>query len=413
MLDNYLKIAFKVMLRRKFYTFVSLFGIAFTLLVLNVVVAILDHSLTPGAPESELGRILHIERAMLRGEHYTISSNAGYALLDRYARGLPGVEKMSVVSNPDTVTSFVNGRKIEPTLRRTDGAYWEILDFEFLEGGPFTAADEERRNFVAVINATTRERFFAGDDAVGRTLSADGQTFTVVGVVRDVPLTRILSYGEIWVPISTHKATEYRRKFVGRFSGILLAENPTKFPQIKDEFRSRLSAAESPDPELFDTLESGAFTRFELAARSFFSVREFDRSPTRRMVLVCGLGVLLFMLLPALNLINLNLSRILERSSEIGVRKAFGASSWVLVGQFLVESIVLTVMGGLIGLLASAVVLDVIHDSDLLPYAQLSLNVRIFLYGLGLALVFAVFSGAYPAWRMSRLHPVEALHGRA
>ena len=131
------------------------------------------------------------------------------------------------------------------------------------------------------------------------------------------------------------------------------------------------------------------------------------------MILSIAAGALLFMLLPALNMINLSLSRILERSSEIGVRKAFGASSWGLVGQFLVEGVVLSLVGGAIGLGLSALVMRVVSYSDLIPYAQLTLNVRVFLYGLVLTLVFAALSGAYPAWRMSRLHPVEGLHGRA
>ena len=58
-----------------------------------------------------------------------------------------------------------------------------------------------------------------------------------------------------------------------------------------------------------------------------------------------AVGALLFMALPAMNLVNLNISRILERASEIGVRKAFGASSWTLVGQFLVENLILTLVG--------------------------------------------------------------------
>ena len=63
--------------------------------------------------------------------------------------------------------------------------------------------------------------------------------------------------------------------------------------------------------------------------------------------------MLLFMLLPTLNLVNINLSRILERSSEIGVRKAFGASSRTLVGQFVVENLVLTLIGAAVGLVLS------------------------------------------------------------
>ena len=128
--------------------------------------------------------------------------------------------------------------------------------------------------------------------------------------------------------------------------------------------------------------------------------------------LMVSLTVLLFMLLPALNLVNLSLSRILERSSAIGVRKAFGASSRTLVGQFLVENVVLTLVGGAVGFALSVVSLRLVTSSGLLPYAELSMSPRVFLVGLILTLVFAVMAGAIPAWRMSRLNPVEPLHGR-
>jgi putative ABC transport system permease protein len=119
-----------------------------------------------------------------------------------------------------------------------------------------------------------------------------------------------------------------------------------------------------------------------------------------------------FMILPTVNLVNINLSRILDRSSEIGVRKAFGASSWTLVGQFVVENVVLTLVGGAIGLVLAGAALHAINASGVIPYAQLALNFRVFLYGLAIALFFGLFSGVYPAWRMSRLHPVMALRGR-
>jgi putative ABC transport system permease protein len=123
------------------------------------------------------------------------------------------------------------------------------------------------------------------------------------------------------------------------------------------------------------------------------------------------LGAALFMLLPAVNLVNLNISRIMERAPEIGVRKAFGASSRTLVGQFVVENVFLTLVGAAIGLAITAIVLQVINASGLILYAELSLNYRIFGWGVVLAVAFGLLSGVYPAWRMSRMHPVQALNG--
>jgi putative ABC transport system permease protein len=127
--------------------------------------------------------------------------------------------------------------------------------------------------------------------------------------------------------------------------------------------------------------------------------------------MIVGAAVL-FMTLPAINLVNLNLSRILERAPEIGVRKAFGATSLSLVGQFVVENVFLTVIGGLIAWGVAAGLLAAVNASGWIPYARLQLNVRILGWGLLTAVFFGVFSGAYPAWRMSRLHPVQALRGR-
>jgi len=123
--------------------------------------------------------------------------------------------------------------------------------------------------------------------------------------------------------------------------------------------------------------------------------------------------MVLFMALPAVNLININISRILERASEIGVRKAFGASSATLVGQFIVENILLSLIGGALGLIGAYLVLGAIERAGFIAYAEFSLNVRIFGYGFALAVFFGLLSGIYPAWRMSRLHPAFALRGGA
>ena len=103
--------------------------------------------------------------------------------------------------------------------------------------------------------------------------------------------------------------------------------------------------------------------------------------------------------------------QVMERASEIGVRKAFGAPSLTLVGQFVVENVLLTLAGGVLALGLARVVLSVISAAGLIPYATFHLNVRVFTYALITALVFGLLSGVYPAWRMSRMHPVDALRG--
>ena len=94
-----------------------------------------------------------------------------------------------------------------------------------------------------------------------------------------------------------------------------------------------------------------------------------------------------------------------------GVRKAFGAPARTLVGQFLVENVLLTLIGGVLGYVLSIFVLRAIAASGLFAHAHFSINLRVFAYGMILAALFGLLSGVYPAWRMSRLNPVQALNG--
>ena len=410
MLKSYLKLAWKVLLRRKFFTFISLFGIAFTLVVLTVVTALLDHVMAGYPPETNHARTVGIYYAQLSGEHQRRNGFAGYALLDKYARDLPNVELMGLASMQNGAYSYLNGQRLKSYIKRTDGTFWQILDFNFVEGGPYTNADVADHRMVAVINESTRQRFFGGQAALGRTIEADGQRFTVVGVVPDVPILRLVPFADIWVPHTTAKSDSYTREYVGDFIGIFLLRDTAKVGLTRDELWSRLRTVKPGDG--FTKLEATPETLFDTFGRMFIGNGTGTGTGYGwRLEVAFTVAACLFMLLPAVNLINLNTSRIMERASEIGVRKAFGASSRTLVGQFVVENLVLTLVGAALGFLGAALLLQVINASGMIQYAQLQLNYRIFGWGVVLAVAFGLLSGVYPAWRMSRLHPVLALKG--
>ena len=150
------------------------------------------------------------------------------------------------------------------------------------------------------------------------------------------------------------------------------------------------------------------------ASNFFFEGNEMNRdnpphASVARFYLWVSLIALLFMSMPAINLMNLNSSRIIERSSEIGVRKAFGASSNTLVGQFITENIIVTLVGAAVGYALAYFVLDALNDSGFITYSTLSINTKVFVYGLLISIFFGFLSGVYPAFRMSRLHPATAL----
>jgi putative ABC transport system permease protein len=413
MILNYIKVALKVLGRRKFFTFISLFGISLTLLVLMVATAILDNLFAPRAPQSKFDRVLGTHVVGIHGPNSSITSPPGYKFVDMYVRGLPGAEAISVFTNHSLMAMYQDGRKIPTHLRRTDGPYWQILDFDFVEGGPFTQADDDNANFVAVITDALRAKLYGnGQRALGKTFEVGGQRFRVVGVVRSVPSTQMVGFSEIWVPIHTMQTREYERQMTGNFLAIVLARSKDDFPKLRAAFQQRLAGFVFDDPKNYNRVEAGLDTTFETFARGVFGR---DYKPERVILLraiFAGMA-LLFMLLPTMNLVSINLSRIMERASEIGVRKAFGASSRMLVGQFIVENVVLTIIGGILGFILSVVFLTALSRVELIPYAVFDVNLRIFGYGMLLAVFFGLLSGVYPAWRMSRMQAVNALRGGA
>ena len=420
MLKNYIKMALKVLLRRKVFTCISLFTISFTLMVLMVATALFDHVFGSFPPETRADRTLILDQ--LTGEHTEekgkMIRSPSYAFLERYVSSLTHAEKVSICTgywgSPEV--TYRKGVRIESKLKYTDGVFWEILEFDFLEGRPYTTQEVEEGQRVAVINEAMRRAFFGGEQAVGKYIEVKERPFRVVGVVPNVPAFRTVSFADIWVPVSAHETDEYRHYdsvFGGSYT-LILARSAAEVPLVQAEFADVLTRVEYPKPDEINRITGSPITLFE-STFGFMSAY-FRYSPLMHIVdtvpLLIGMLALLFLLLPVVSLANINTTRILERASEIGVRKAFGGSSRTLVGQFVVENVILTLFGGALGLVLTLPVLQMLSASDIVQYAEFHLNHRIFLYGLVITVVFGLISGIYPAWKMSRLHIVEALRRR-
>jgi putative ABC transport system permease protein len=173
--------------------------------------------------------------------------------------------------------------------------------------------------------------------------------------VRDVPATRDLTYADVWLPITTSTQDIHNAEYMGSCMAILLARTAADVPAVQQEFAQAVARAPLPTDVYKWCTEVRLYAGSLLAThvRDFMGKDGPDPGVARFAQLGTGLG-LLFMLLPALSLININSSRIRERSSEIGVRKAFGATSGALVRQFLIENLFLTLLGGLLGLALAA-----------------------------------------------------------
>lgn len=408
MLKNYIKMAWKVLLRRKFFTAISLFGISFTLLVLMLATAAVTYTLDPAKSGSKLDRTLIASRIEYRSEDNHIISTIGYEFLIKNVRTLTWPERVSIFSNNRTTVCYVNNRKLTVDVKYADANFWVIMECPFLEGRPYDSATVAGGAKVAVIGDKMRRSYYGDVSALDKALNIGGEKYRVVGVIdnRDIPL--MPASADVYFPMQKEISDPWSTDYWGTCMALVLAPRKGDFGAIQDELRARTEEIKRQNPEI-TTLTCIMGTPLDELAHLFF-----PDSPARGKVVLISVGLLialLFMLLPTVNLVNLNLSRIIERFSEIGVRKAFGASSTTLVGQFIVENIILTLIGGAIGLIGTVLALAVVNSSGLIPFGHFVLNLKVFFFSIIICLFFGLFSGVYPAFKMSRLHPVEALRG--
>ncbi|RYE38804.1 MAG: ABC transporter permease, partial [Sphingobacteriales bacterium] len=189
MLKNYFKIAIAVLQRRKFFTFISLFGISLTLTVLLVLTAFFDKVLSPGYPDFNRSRSLHISKAAIKNtkEGWYNGSSASFHLLKNYVSKMETPEKVSIYSFSNSTNAYVGNKKLSLDYKFTDAVFWEVASFKFIEGKPFSLSDVSTAQRVAVISRHTKERYFDKQDQVtGKFIELDNVKYRVVGVVKTV-----------------------------------------------------------------------------------------------------------------------------------------------------------------------------------------------------------------------------------
>lgn len=415
MLKNYLLTAYKVFMRRKLFTAINLLCIVFTLVVLMVITSLLETAFYPSGVEGKSDRFLQVLMMRVDGHdgHMRSKGPIGYKLIEKYLKPMQGVERVAAVTWTSPVAVYQGDRVSELQMRRADADYWKVLDFKLLAGRLPGVDDDRLGRMVAVLNASSARKLFPGpaSRAIGQQIDVSGRTFTIIGVVEDT--LHLNSYADLWAPITTFPSSDYRNHMDGGFTALILAHSPDDLPRIRQQVERIAEGVVPDDPKLWKSVRFWADSKIDMFARTLFQNDDASDSGAGMLVAIIAIWMVLFMLLPALNLVNLNTGRIMERRSEIGVRKAFGATSAQLAAQLVVENILLCLAGGLLGLAATAGVLRWLESSRLIPYLKVEMNLAVFGYGMLIATVFGLMSGVIPAWKMSRLDPVHALKGAA
>ena len=406
MLKNYFKIAIAVLKRRKFFTLISLFGISFTLTILLVMTSFIDRVVNDDYPDRKRDRSLYINKMELRGDQTMNGGSLSFHFYKQYVSKLKTPVKIALSSNFNSTNTYVNNKKITINYKYTNADYWDILEHDFIEGKPITRQQIDNGEKVAVISEDIKREYF-GDvpTVIGKYIEADNIEYRICGVVKNVPITLYMLYSDIYLPYTAAKTGFNDTGYMGPFTIILLAPDKAAVPAMEKEYDELVSKLPLPQGSDYKKI----FSHADPFIRGYVRTGNEESSGITFALIALIIFVLLIMLLPTLNLVNINITRIMERSSEIGVRKAFGASSKTLVYQFIIENLILTIIGGLIGVFLSVIIIQFINNANLIANLRLSLNMTVLFIGFLICIVFGLLSGVYPAWRMSKLNVVNAL----
>lgn len=292
------------------------------------------------------------------------------------------------------VTTFGSERVDGIELRGVSSNVGIITNTQIAQGRFLSESDDSRHTLSAVIGHEIKERFFPAVDPIGKTIQVSGRPFTVVGVAKEQGSV----FGQSRDRFVIIPAETYFKMFGSR-TGIgyaALAMDRNHLEQEQDEVRSLLRAWRHVRPGEDDNF--GIFSSDSLVAA-------WDRM-TGAIAATAVAIVSVFMVVGGVVIMNIMLAVVSERTHEIGIRKSVGARRRDILNQFLVESSVLSAMGGLVGVAIAWVVAVVVRNTTSVPMA---VPLSAVVISVGLSTMVGLFFGIYPARQASMLDPIEAL----
>lgn len=381
------------------------------------------------APESNRERFLHtiLCGAEKGGEH--TSSGMSIGTFNAIFGNLTTPEAVTSydIFTSATLANIPGQYGVPADAKGTDGNFWKVFDFSFIDGKPYTQVEFNSGIPVAVISETISRKLFGTTQSAGREFQMGRKPYRVIGVVKDVSILTNFAYAQIWAPYSVfNQATKKYNpndKITGMTSCTILAPKKSDFEDIKNEVDKKLE-------EYNKSIESTGYKAdlyhqpYGHEKATLISLEKDKFEPDVAYINRIRYVVFLILLVvPAINLSSMTQSRFRQRVNEIGVRRAFGCTRRELVMQLLNENLVLTIAGGVLGLMLS-IILGFIGESmlfiDTMPTTSIALpeihldmllQPSTFFLSLLFCFILNLMSTGIPAWHASRANIVNALEG--
>lgn len=418
--------AFTILKQNPLSSTISILGTAFAITMIMAIVITWQTKYADLEPEVNRSRCLYFSAMHVQGKENKDWNNFGKpsaAFMKECIQPLPEVEACTAFSTADVaLVSLTDGNnRLKVDAMSTDPDFWKIFKLQFLDGKSFTEAERGGDMQSVVISASVARKLFGTTEAAGRQMLLNREVVRIIGVVKDVSVTAKDAYAQVW---SMYHSNELNVTGWWSYNGnrtiAVLARTPDDFPAIKQGVEKRVKDVNAG-------LEQRQIDIMEQPDNIVAHVNHVwsNIGPNLPMLyLQYGIALFIILLVPSLNLCGLSNSRMQQRVSELGVRKAFGATDGTLVRQILNENLVLTLIGGVVGLIFSYLAVYAMRtwlftNSDNIGTAgdfSLSMGAlfspAVFVLAFVFCLLINLLSAGLPAWLATRRTIVDSLNDK-
>ena len=429
----YLRQAMQMLRQNKFFSIIYITGTGLAITMV-MILAILYYFRTGNiAPETNRDRMLVIQHGKILNKtegQGNGSSRLFYPTIKECFYSMQTPEAVTAILPIGEQTEFIqtpgSDEVYNGLVMGTDVAFWKIFQFRFLAGKPYTEEEFTSGIRKAVVSESLARRLFNTSDATGKTFLLNFEEYQVSGVVEDVPSIAQFCYAEMWIPFTNRPSQIQGSKWcdfiLGHMQLYILAKKPGDFDAIRREAEENCRRYSANIPQYNFVLNEQPDT----VLRAWLRTDSFASPKFMKLFIQIFSVIFLLLLVPSINLTGMTASRMKKRMEELGIRKAFGAQNRTLLLQILYENLLLTLLGGLIGLLISYGLIFMLKGwllgnydwdgSSLTASIDLSpgmlINPAIFGYTLIFCLILNLMSALVPAWRALRRPIVDALNDK-
>lgn len=417
MLYNYLKIAFRSLIKFKGYASINLIGLALGLTAgILIMIYVLDE-LSFDKFHANGDRLYRVNTAFMKGDSGSEDANEtnGWPVGKVLEKDFPEVEKVLYTRSASFLLINQGDKRIRQKNYFASPEFFSMFSFPLVAGNPDKALTEPNS---IVISQEMEKKYFPEGNALNKTLVfADTLNMIVTGVMENIPANSHIQ-ADMIISFSTYEVLEREFSFEDGWGNInmhnyILLKEGTDFnlfaTKAKDIYMTRAG-------EMLKNWGVSAYVQFEPFEEIYLNTKSGNSmgpvGSIERIYLVSGIA-LFVILLACINFVNLATARSVYRAREVGLRKVVGSSRKGLITQFLGESFVLTVLSLLVAFLLVGISLPFFNQVIGKNYQLVSLaNVSIVLGVLVLVVMISLLAGYYPALVMSALKPVDVLKGK-